>query len=109
MRPWRMCTIAAVSAAIAEIARFAPPPAAVDDGDEQRRGQPDVAEHEPDQAAREGDQEAPQREEREVQLGGGDRGHSLVPRQAVREVHGHGRERDHEHAHHIDDRQLVGS
>ena len=31
MRPWRMCTVAAVSAAIAEIARFAPPPAAVDD------------------------------------------------------------------------------
>ena len=59
-----MWTIAAVSAAIAEIARFAPPPAAAEDATQQRRRQPQVAEDEPDEPAGERDQEAPEREEK---------------------------------------------
>ena len=55
-----------MSAAIAEIARFAPPPAAAEDATNTVAGQPQVAEHEPDEAAGERDGEAPDGEEGEL-------------------------------------------
>ena len=66
MRPARMCAIAAVAAATALIAMFAPAPGRRRGGDEQHDRQSQVAEHEPDEPAAERDEEAPDGEQREL-------------------------------------------